>query len=175
MSWAGVRCFRFRRRSSSAERYKSTRTGNAHGRVVNGNRTSTAKTTHLVAVPPSGVGMRGPDGVPMPGLAVHPPPRMPVDGVVSDECHRPRGHKAVHQKAGQRAAQFDAGPPGGGQHAPVAGGVTGGEEFKRAEDVGHRPTSRRQQDAGEQSDEAMERGLGEQWGERAEQRGGFGW
>ena len=47
MSWAGVRCGRFRFRSSASDRYRSMSTGSAHGRVANGNRTRTARTTHL--------------------------------------------------------------------------------------------------------------------------------
>jgi hypothetical protein len=46
ISCAGVRCGRPRLRLSASERYRSTRTGKAHGRVANGNFTSTARITH---------------------------------------------------------------------------------------------------------------------------------
>jgi hypothetical protein len=42
----GVRCGRPRARSSSSERYSATSIGRAHGRVANGKRTRTARTTH---------------------------------------------------------------------------------------------------------------------------------
>ena len=47
MIWAGVRWGRRRFRSSSSERYRSTSTGKAQGRLAQGKRTSTARTTHL--------------------------------------------------------------------------------------------------------------------------------
>jgi len=45
----------------------------------------------LVPVPPRGVRVAKPDGVPVPALAVHLRPRVPVHRVVADRIDRPVG------------------------------------------------------------------------------------
>jgi hypothetical protein len=109
----------------------------------------------LMAVASSGVGVRGPNGVPMTGLAVNRPPGVPVDGVVADQGHGTFGEKAVEQETNQATSQMEARPGRAGEDALVVGPVPGGEVPEGAEEVGDGASTRGQQGSDEQGGESL--------------------
>jgi len=91
----------------------------------------------LVAVPPGGVGGRGPDGVPMAGVAVDARPGVPRGAV---------GEEAVEEETNPAPPRMKAGPGRAGEDSravrPVAGGEVPERATVRRPVVNRAPTSR---------------------------------
>jgi hypothetical protein len=102
----------------------------------------------LVPVPPGGVGVGRANGVAVPGLAVHRPPRVAVDGVVADEHDRPAGTtwSSRNRTTAHPSRTPDHG--GAGQDAAVVGRVPGCQLPERAQQVGDGAPAGRQERPG---------------------------
>src|SRR5262249_29416641 len=90
----------------------------------------------LVPPPPGGVALGRADGVAGAPLAEDRRAAVPVDGVAARQGDRLAGGEPAEGDARQGAGQRPEGPAPPGEDAVVAGGMTGGQAAKGAQQVG---------------------------------------
>ena len=115
------------------------------------------------------------NGVAVPGLAVHGPAGVPIDGVVADQLDRPVGDDVFEQEPHQGAAEREAGPGCSGQDAAVTGNVSGCQLAEGAQQVGDGAPAGRQDGSGQERGEPLVGGAGEVESENLYERVRLGW
>ncbi len=123
-----------------------------------------------VPVPPGRIGVRRPDGVPVPPLAVHLRPGVAVRRVVPGQIGRAVRDEAVEQEPGEGAPALQPGPLGRGQHPAVTGVVPRGQLADRPEQVGDGSPAGGEDGGGREDDEPGVGRLSEVREEGREQR-----
>jgi len=116
----------------------------------------------------------GADGVAVAGLAVDVLAPVAIGGAVADQHGRAGREQVVQQEARQRQPQAEAGPGGGGEDAPVGGGVAVGQGAEGAQQVGGGAAAGGAHGGGHQGGEAVEGRVGESGAEGEGQRVGLG-